>query len=75
MLLKGVKMETKTLSIPNISCGHCVMTIKKEISEVEGVSKVQGDPGSKTITLEWNAPATLEKIKETLREINYPASE
>jgi copper chaperone CopZ len=75
MLLKGAKMETKTLSIPNISCGHCVMTIKKEISEVEGVSKVEGDPKSKSITLEWDAPATLEKIKETLREINYPASE
>ncbi len=68
-------METKTLSIPNISCGHCVMTIKKELGEVEGVSKVEGDPESKSITLEWDAPATLGKIKDTLREINYPASE
>jgi hypothetical protein len=25
--------------------------------------------------LEWDAPATLEKIKETLKEINYPAAE
>jgi len=68
-------METKTLSIPNISCGHCVMSIKKELSEMEGVSEVEGDPGSKSITLEWDAPATLEKIKDTLKEINYPAAE
>jgi copper chaperone CopZ len=68
-------MEAKTLSIPNISCGHCVMTIKKELSEVAGVSTVEGDPASKSINLEWDAPATLEKIKETLREINYPAAE
>ncbi len=68
-------METKTLSVPNISCGHCVMTIKKELSEVEGVSRVEGDPASKNITLEWDAPATLEKIKETLKEINYPAAD
>ena len=68
-------MQTKTLTVPNISCGHCVMTIKKELSEVEGVSKVEGDPGNKSITLEWDVPATLEKIQETLKEINYPATE
>ena len=68
-------METKTLSIPNMSCGHCVMSIKKELSEMEGVYKVEGDPGSKSITLEWDAPATLEKIKDTLKEINYPPAD
>jgi copper chaperone CopZ len=50
------------------------MTIKNELSEVDGVSKVEGDSGSKSITLEWDAPATLERIKETLKEINYPAA-
>ena len=68
-------METKTLTVPNISCGHCVMAIKNELREVAGVTKVEGDPAGKSITLEWDAPATLEKIKETLREINYPAAE
>jgi copper chaperone CopZ len=68
-------METKTLSIPNISCGHCVNSIKKELSEMDGVTSVEGDPASKSVTLEWDAPATLEKIKDTLKEINYPATD
>jgi copper chaperone CopZ len=51
------------------------MTIKKELGEVAGVTKVEGDPAGKSITLEWDVPATLEKIKEILREINYPAAE
>ena len=68
-------METKTLSIPNISCGHCVISITKELSEMEGVAKVEGDPASKSVTLEWDAPAALEKIKDTLKEINYPVEE
>ena len=68
-------METAKLSVPKISCGHCVNAIKKELSEMEGVSKVEGDPASKSVTLEWDAPATLEKIKDTLKEINYPAAE
>jgi len=68
-------METKKLSIPNISCGHCVMTIQRELGEIDGLSKVEGDPTAKEITVEWDAPATLEKIRSTLKEIDYPAVE
>jgi copper chaperone CopZ len=66
-------MEKQTLSIPNISCGHCVMSIKNELGELKGVLRVNGDPEKKTITIEWDGPATLDLIKTTLREINYPA--
>ncbi len=67
-------MEEKTLSIPNITCGHCVMTIKNELGALDGVRSVDGDPSRKSITVTWEAPATLEKIHQTLQEINYPAS-
>ena len=67
-------METNRFSIPNISCGHCVMTIQRELGEIEGVLKVEGDPNMKEIAVDWDAPATLEKIKATLEEINYPAA-
>ena len=67
-------MEKQTFSIPNISCGHCVMTIKSELNELEGVTTVDGNPDSKNVTVEWEDPATLDKIKETLKEINYPAT-
>jgi len=68
-------VETKKFSVPNITCGHCVMTIQRELGEMDGVKKVEGDPTAKEINVEWNAPATLEKIKSTLEEINYPAAD
>ncbi len=68
-------MEKKTLSIPNISCGHCVMSIKNELGEIDGVSTVEGNPEKKEITVQWDTPATIEKIKSTLKEINYPTTE
>ena len=67
-------MEKETLSIPNISCRHCVMSIKNELSEMEGVKSVDGNPETKSIDVEWESPASLEKIKEILKEINYPAT-
>ena len=67
-------MEKTTFTIPNISCGHCVMSIKNELSELEGVRTVDGDPEMKSMTVAWEAPATLEIIKAQLKEINYPAT-
>jgi copper ion binding protein len=67
-------MEKQTILVPNITCGHCVMAIKKELAAMKGVSKVDGDPGKKTITVEFDAPATIDMIKETLKDINYPAA-
>jgi copper chaperone len=67
-------MQTTKLSIPNISCHHCVMSIQRELGEMEGVSKVEGDPETKEITVQWDAPATLKQIEATLKEINYPAA-
>jgi copper chaperone len=66
-------MKTVTYSIPNISCMHCVHTIKTEVSEIKGVKSVEADAQSKTATINFEAPATEEQIKDLLKEINYPA--
>jgi len=67
-------MAKETFSIPKISSGHCVMAIKNELSEMDGIQAVEGSPENKTVDVEYESPATIEKIKETLKEINYPAA-
>jgi copper chaperone len=67
-------MERKTFSVPKISCGHCVMTIRKELGALEGVRTVEGNPQFKTVDVEWEAPATEAVIRATLTEINFPAA-
>lgn len=66
-------MSRQTLTVPNIACGHCVMSIKNELSELQGVKNVEGNPEKKQITVEFEPPATLESIRNTLEKINYPA--
>ena len=65
-------MTTKTYVVPNISCEHCTHTIESELSEVAGVQRVQADQTSKQVTVDFDAPATPEKIEAMLEEINYP---
>lgn len=68
-------MQTKTFEVPNISCGHCVMTIQNEVGEMAGVSSVQASRETRQVTVEYNAPATWEAIKALLVEINYPPAD
>lgn len=68
-----VTMQKQTFHIANISCGHCTMTIENELKEMDGVTDVAGNVGEKTVTVEWQSPASLDKIKALLEEINYPA--
>lgn len=67
-------MSTVTYYIPNISCGHCVHTIQSEVSELDGVKSVVANQESKTATITFDAPASEEKIKALLAEINYPVA-
>ena len=50
------------------------MTIKNELIELQGVKSVEGDSENKIIRVEWEEPATLTDIEQTLEDINYPAS-
>jgi len=65
-------MSTKSFIVPNISCGHCTHTIEMEVGELAGVKAVRAEQESKQVTVEWDVPATWEKIEQLLREINYP---
>jgi copper chaperone len=67
-------MEKHVFTIPNIACGHCVAAIKNELTETKGIVTVEGNPEEKQITVEWDAPLTLEKIQAILKDINYPAA-
>lgn len=65
-------MPEKTVNIPDISCGHCLATVKREAGEVAGVTSVTGDVDSKNVTFTWDQPASWEQIEAALKEAGYP---
>lgn len=68
-------MTTITFNIPNISCGHCVHTIKTEVGDLAGVETVDASAEAKTATVTFDNPATENTIKSLLAEINYPVTD
>lgn len=66
-------MTTVTYNVPAIHCGHCTHTIEMELGELEGIKSVKADQGTKKVQISFEPPASEEKIKALLAEIDYPA--
>jgi copper chaperone len=67
-------MTTVKYTVPNISCGHCVHTIQTEVADLAGVQSVKADEKTKAVEIVFGDPATEDKIKSLLAEINYPVA-
>ena len=68
-------MEEKKVVIGNINCGHCLASIQRELSQLGGVSAVEGDAKTRRVTVRWQAPATWKTIVEKLTQLGYPPQE
>jgi copper chaperone CopZ len=68
-----VNVRTITLSIPNISCNHCVMTVQREAGFVDGAEFLKGDVEGKAATFQIASDEALATLKAALAEAGYPA--
>ena len=67
-------MKTVTYTIPNISCNHCIHTIRTEVAELAGVKSVEADLTTRKATITFDIPATEDMIRSLLAEIDYPVA-
>jgi copper chaperone CopZ len=66
-------MAERTVKVPNITCGHCVMTIQREVGELDGVQAVQADQATREVTVTWDEGSTSwNDVEAFMIEINYP---
>jgi copper chaperone len=68
-------MATKetTLTLPNISCNHCVQRITQMLTNMAGVTSIQVDLPTKTATFVYDSQIVqLEALKARLDEAGYP---
>ena len=65
--------ETVIYSVPAIHCAHCAMSIREEVSEVEGVDDVAVDLATKVVAVtgtDLDDPA----IRAAIVEAGYEAA-
>ena len=59
------------LSVPEIHCQHCKMSIEWATSAVPGVHRAEVDVPSATVSLAFEPPATLKQIVAAIEGEGY----
>lgn len=67
-------METATLNISGMTCGHCVASVTEELKAVNGVDDVQVElnaGGISTATVTSNRSISPAELSEAVAEAGY----
>ena len=67
-------MSKVEIQIEGVTCGHCAMTITKELSGLAGVSNVQVDHEKGIATIEQSGLSN-DKTSEAITAAGYTAKE
>lgn len=67
--------RTVTLSVPGMTCSACPITVKKALSKVEGVSKVDVSYEKRQAVVTFDdAKASVEQLTRATTDAGYPSS-
>jgi copper chaperone len=64
-------MSTATYTVKGMTCGHCVSSVKEEVSEVAGVTNVEVDLATGLLTVDSEGSIEPAKIVAAVEEAGY----
>ncbi|MFR9752966.1 heavy-metal-associated domain-containing protein [Nocardia sp. 004] len=64
-------MPTTTYTVTGMTCGHCVSSVKTEISKINGVTEVDVDLSSGMVRVDSTTPITDADIAAAVDEAGY----
>lgn len=65
-------MQTVTLNVQGMSCGHCVKAVEGRVGQLEGVNQVNVKLDEALVEVAFNeTKVSLDKIKETIEDEGY----
>ena len=67
--------QTVTLDVPGMTCAACPITVKKAMSKVEGVNKVDVSYEKRQAVVTFDdAKATVQKLTQATENAGYPST-
>jgi copper chaperone len=68
-------VERATLTAPDISCGHCVASVKSAVGALAGVASVEANESTKRVEVAFDpSRVSLAQIEAVLDEAGYPVA-
>lgn len=64
-------MTETTLSVPETHCDHCKMSIEGAVNALDGVASAEVNVEKATVSVGFDAPASIEGIIGAIEEQGY----
>ena len=64
-------MSTETYTVPGMTCDHCSRAVSAEVSAVAGVTAVDVDLATGTVTVTSEQRVSTDEIREAVEEAGY----
>ncbi len=64
-------MTEATISVPDIHCDHCKMSIEGALGKVAGVKAAAVDVPKATVAVTFDAPATMDELVAAIEGQGY----
>ncbi|MEV4802776.1 cation transporter [Nonomuraea sp. NPDC049421] len=64
-------MSTATYTVNGMTCGHCVSSVKEEVSEVAGVTGVEVELATGLLTVTSDEPVGRDLIASAVKDAGY----
>lgn len=64
-------MNTTTVFVTGMSCGHCATSVREEVSDIPGVTAVEVDLDSGEVAIDSDGPVEVDAIKTAVEEAGY----
>ncbi|GIE36261.1 heavy metal transport/detoxification protein [Actinoplanes italicus] len=68
---KEIVMATQTYTVTGMTCSHCVNSVSAEVGKVPGVTDVQVDLASGTVTITSDQPVDETAVAAAVDEAGY----
>ena len=63
---------TRTLRVPDMSCGHCEMSVQEALDELDGVERSKADHTTGEVELVYDEGRIAdEQLREAVEEAGY----
>ncbi|CAA9485850.1 MAG: hypothetical protein AVDCRST_MAG05-1573 [uncultured Rubrobacteraceae bacterium] len=64
--------ESRVLRVPDMSCGHCELSVQEALGELDGVERASADHTKGEVELTYDAGrVTEEELREAIEEAGY----
>jgi copper chaperone len=64
-------MVERVYSVPGVNCEHCVNAINKELSQIEGIQKIDVDLQTKKVKVQASESVPDERIRAGIDEAGF----